>query len=66
MHKGCRIYWDYEHHTNGHTSFIRRKFGTYLGLVKQHKKKGNPIAKVQFDYNKTVSRIPYNEMRVME
>lgn len=68
---GCRICWQYIHHLNSKRSTIITKYGVYYGNVK-HKKKfladgnANPLAVVQFDGNKTTSRIPLCDLIFQE
>jgi hypothetical protein len=56
---GDKVEWVYLH-SCGWSSWYRRK----IGVIKRFAK--NDIALVQFEYNKTLSRIPCNKLKVIE
>jgi len=66
---GDRVYWQYTHATNSRTRFERVKIGTVMGYVQIKDYTKYParlvdgtICKVQFDGNKTTSKINEAEL----
>jgi len=68
MEKGDRVSYTYEHHLNSKSVTVITKFGTYLGDVRHdfrywHNRRNEQMARVQFDKNKTVSRVPLSKLK---
>jgi len=62
MKYGDRVKWIYTH-TMGNSEFEITKRGTYAGKIRHRRKhKGPQLAKVFFDNNKRVSKVPYGEL----
>lgn len=59
--KGDRVAWRYIHHFNKHSYGLRMKLGTFSHYCKESGAK-NGIVAVQFDGNKTISRVPVSEL----
>jgi hypothetical protein len=61
---GTRIRWQYIHHLNGKSRVNRIKFGVYLRKVYHSERwNGKPLAIVQFNGNKHVSKVPIEELK---
>lgn len=61
---GDRIEWNYYHHTNRKTNFLRTKHGVFIGPVRDRPFVFSTTrAIVRFDGNKTVSRVPVKDLR---
>lgn len=64
---GDRVYWQYTHHLNSTSSVEKTKRGEYYGRVKHTMLyNGKPLAVVQFDGNKSASRVPIDELRLLK
>ena len=65
MKTGTRIAWIYRHSYNSRSSSMRIKKGVYHGKVNHTKRwKGEQLAVVTFNGNKTTSKVPYDELEV--
>ena len=64
MKYGDIVSWSYTHHFNSRSKAVRTKFGVYLGKVKHTKSyQGKQLAMVHFDSNKTISKVPVDELK---
>lgn len=65
--RGERVKWTYTHHLNSVRTTQITKVGEYLREVKPTRKnRTQPLAYVKFDENRSVSRVPIDELRDSE
>ena len=64
MRYGDIVSWSYTHHFNSRSKAVRAKFGIYLGKVKHSKNyQGEQLAMVHFNGNKSISKVPIDELK---
>ena len=64
MKYGDIVSWNYTHHYNSLSKAVRTKYGIYLGKVKHTKNyQGKQFAMVHFIDNKSISRVPVDELK---